>query len=208
MTIRRAKAKARQNAIARVLAMRPAERAGQQAALVSLFAVLPGFAQARTVMLYVSAFPEEIETLPLFQVAREMRKRVICPRVNSSDRRLELFPVEDPESDLEPGVLGILEPRRSLNEISVDLVDWVLVPGLEFDERGGRLGRGMGYYDRLLASLPPSVPTWALAFDAQWVDQVPIEPHDRPVRGVASPSRQVDTQKLSKSASDFSEPRR
>src|SRR5690606_23423041 len=70
------------------------------------------------------------------------------------------------------------EPDGSTPEISASDIDLVLVPGLAFDVGGGRLGYGGGYYDRLLASLPGSVPTVGVTLDELIVDAVPVEPHD------------------------------
>ena len=101
----------------------------------------------------------------------------IAPRGGSGSTE-----VDDPEHDLAPGTLGIPEPRAVCLEIAPDDVDWVLVPGLAFDDRGFRLGRGAGHYDRLLPTLRPDAPRWALAFDCQWVEAFPVEPHDVPAR--------------------------
>lgn len=63
--------------------------------------------------------------------------------------------------------------------------DIVLVPGLAFSPQGARLGRGGGYYDRFLASCPPGVHTWGLAFACQILESLPQEPHDQRVHRVA-----------------------
>ena len=67
----------------------------------------------------------------------------------------------------------------------------ILVPGLAFDARGYRLGRGAGHYDRLLPRLRPEVSRWALILDCQWVEDLPVEPHDIPLDGVVSPGREI-----------------
>jgi 5-formyltetrahydrofolate cyclo-ligase len=69
-------------------------------------------------------------------------------------------------------------------------VDIVFVPGLAFDRKGLRLGRGKGYYDRFLASLDGSSPRpvrCGIAFAEQFVEEVPIESHDRPVDVLFTP---------------------
>ncbi len=88
--------------------------------------------------------------------------------------------------ELEPGCMGIPEPKKSLRQESGRIVDpqnieLVLVPGLAFDASGNRLGRGAGYYDRFLARLRPSTVLIGLAFECQVFESVPVEPHDRPV---------------------------
>ena len=61
-------------------------------------------------------------------------------------------------------------------------IELVVVPGVAFDRRNFRLGRGGGYYDRFLAKIPSHTPTIGLAFDFQMIDALPEkETHDRPV---------------------------
>jgi 5-formyltetrahydrofolate cyclo-ligase len=179
----------RREAVARIMALSPAERDGQGAAVRALFPALPGFDTAGCVLLYVSAFAEEFDTRPLLRLARERGKRLVCPRVDRQARRLRLFQVDDPDTDLVPGTLGIPEPRPTCPPVAPGEVDWALVPGLAYDARCYRLGRGAGHYDRLLPTLRPGAPRWSLALDCQWVDELPDEPHDVPLDGVASPSR-------------------
>ncbi len=179
----------RREVIDRVLALAPSDRAEQERCMPALFRRLPGYAEAATVLLYVGALPEEIDTRPILVLALNSGKRVACPRVNRRERRLVLHEIHDPSTDLKPGSLGIPEPDRSLAEISPPEIDWALVPGVAFDAACDRLGRGAGYYDRLLPLLKQTAPRWALAFDAQWVDLLPKEPHDQTLDGVASPMR-------------------
>jgi 5-formyltetrahydrofolate cyclo-ligase len=155
------------------------------------------------VLLFVSAFPEEIRTARLLALAHEAGGRVVLPRVDLAERRLRLHLVGDPRSDLRPGVLGIPEPDPGLPEVSAYAVDWALVPGLAFDERGYRLGRGAGHYDRLLPAMRPDCVCWALGFGCQLVPALPVEPHDvaldgittpdRTIRGVGRPGRTIET---------------
>ena len=189
MTMRQVKRAMRQDVIARVLAMSPEDRSRQQSALLQAFPTLPGFAKATTVLLYVSAFAEEFDTLPMLRAALASGQRLVCPRVNRSEKRLDLFAIEDLTSDFEPGTLNIPEPRLSNAPIEPNTVDWVLVPGVAFDDRGFRIGRGAGHYDRLLPNLRPDAPRWSLAFDEQWINAVPDEPHDQPLDGIVSPGR-------------------
>jgi 5-formyltetrahydrofolate cyclo-ligase len=176
----------RKQMVERILALDPIGRLRDEALLTERFASLPGFATAEIVLLYVTAFPEEIATRPLLDQALDQGKRVVCPRVDRRERRLRLFEIADPARELAPATLGIPEPRQDCPEVLPERIDWVLVPGLAFDPKGYRIGRGAGHYDRLLPSLRPDAQTWALIHDCQWVDEVPIEPHDVPVHGVAS----------------------
>ncbi len=155
-------------------------------------ATLPGFASAGTILLYASAFPEEVDTTPLLRVALQSDKRLVCPRIVAKDRTLALFEVDDPKRDLLPGRRGIREPSMHSRSVQPTEVDWALVPGLAFDRLGYRLGRGGGFYDRLLTTLRPDVPCWALILGPQWVEEVPREAHDRPVVGLADHQEVLD----------------
>ena len=184
IAIRARKQALRREVAAKILAMDPGRRRREEAELIGRAAELPGFAGAGTVLLYASAFPEEIDTAPLLRFALARGQRLICPRVDREANRLRLHLIADPAHDLEPGTLGIPEPRRACPVVDPAEVDWALVPGLAFDAAGFRLGRGKGHYDRLLPTLRAEAPRWALALGPQWVDALPIEAHDQPLDGI------------------------
>jgi 5-formyltetrahydrofolate cyclo-ligase len=176
---------------AKIAALDPVERRQQEETLILRFPGLPGLAQAESVLLFVAALPEEPRTTELFDLAYELQKTVFCPRVDRRSGRLSIHRIADRNSELVPGILGIPEPRPGLPEVNPATVDWVLVPGLAFDERGFRLGRGAGYYDRLLPALRPDATCWSICLSCQLVRQLPIEPHDAPVDGITTPERDV-----------------
>jgi 5-formyltetrahydrofolate cyclo-ligase len=159
--------------------------------LIARFPALPGYADAHTVLLYVSAFAEELETRSFILDALARGKRVACPRVDRLEHRLRLYEIQSLSSDFEPGVLGIPEPRACCNELLPPEIDWALIPGLAFDVRCERLGRGGGHYDRLMPLLRPDAPRWSLAFECQLVTELPVEPHDIRVDGVVTASRLI-----------------
>jgi 5-formyltetrahydrofolate cyclo-ligase len=189
MDVRSRKRLVRRATLERVLALDPADRATQESVLTARFATLPGLGRAERVLLYVSAFADEPETRSWLGHVLESGKTLICPRVDRPARRLRLFVVEDVDADLKTTAMGIGEPSESCVPVEPSQVDWVLVPGVAFDARCARLGRGGGYYDRLLPLMRPEVPRWSLVFDEQWCDDLPLEPHDALVDGVVSPSR-------------------
>jgi 5-formyltetrahydrofolate cyclo-ligase len=181
----------RRSARSLILALGQEERAAQEAALVRLFDQLPGYAEAGSVLLYAKAFVEELETRPFLIHALEAGKRVVLPRVDRQRQVMRLFQILDPRRDLEPGTLKIPEPGPHCLPIEPEEIDWVLVPGLAFDLHCYRLGRGAGHYDRLLPRLRPDANRWALGFDCQVVEELPVESHDVPVDGVATPSHWI-----------------
>ena len=95
-------------------------------------------------------------------------------------------------TDLTSGAFGIWEPiPNPTRRVAPDAFDLVLVPGLAFDLDGGRLGRGAGFYDRFLASLPPKTRLIGVALDEQIVAKTPRDAFDLPVDALATPSRLV-----------------
>ena len=89
---------------------------------------------------------------------------------------------------LETHPLGFEQPRSRAPHVPFDEIDVVLVPGLAFDRHGYRLGRGKGYYDELLGTLPAGVIRVGITVDELLVDQVPTEAHDQRVAWVATES--------------------
>jgi 5-formyltetrahydrofolate cyclo-ligase len=191
MDPRSRKAEIRREVVTRILSMDREDRRVQETALVRRFEELPGFDRAGSVLLYASAFPEEIDTQPMLLRSLELGKRLLLPIVDRRSRSLRLAEVIDLDQDLTTGHRGIPEPRPGWLTVEPISVDWVLVPGLAFDSRGHRLGRGAGHYDKLLPCLRPEVPRWALILDTQWVEGLPIEPHDQPMDGVADARRTI-----------------
>ena len=89
------------------------------------------------------------------------------------------------ESTLVPDPYGAMQPPAHVDDAEVDLA---IVPLVGFTDTGQRLGQGGGHYDRLLAAQPDLVPI-GLAWDCQLVDALPLEPHDRSLRAVITPTR-------------------
>ncbi len=139
---------------------------------------LSAYRRARTVCFFVG-MPTEVDTCPMIQHAIDHGKRVLLPLVNLETKALKLYEVRDLKSDMRPGPFGILEPDPKITKrVSPKKADCVLVPGLAFDLKNRRLGRGAGFYDRFLKKLRPRTPKIGLAFSFQVVSEVPHEKHD------------------------------
>ena len=179
----------RRATLARILGLDPALRAAEESGLLGLLPRLPGFSETKTVLLFVSAFPEEIDTRSYIAKCLESGRKVLLPRIQRASRTLKLHEIGSFADDLEAGAMGILEPRKSCRLVDPGQVDWVLVPGLAFDCQRRRLGRGAGYYDRLLPTLRPDAIKVALILETQWVDEIPAEAHDVSLDAVVSCSR-------------------
>lgn len=81
------------------------------------------------------------------------------------------------EKDLVEGAFNIMEPQGPLFT-DYGKIDVVVVPGMAFDKKGNRLGRGKGYYDRFLSQLPPYIYKIGVCFDFQKFDNIPAEETD------------------------------
>jgi len=118
-----------------------------------------------------------VRTDALLAEALASEARLILPRVARVRDELALHAVADLEADLAPGTWGIPEPiAERCAEVALGEVDFVLVPGVAFDRRGGRLGYGGGFYARILRArqdLVDSGAAVAVAFALQIVDRVP-----------------------------------
>lgn len=129
----------------------------------------PDFQKAHIVMIY-SALPDEVQTHDFLAKWRHIKK-IILPTVVGDD----IIPVELAENtDFAVGDFNILEPQNKPYTGNYDLI---VVPGVAFDKKGNRIGRGRGYYDRFLCK-HPNVRRIGICFDFQLVDAVPTEPND------------------------------
>lgn len=97
-----------------------------------------------------------------------------------------------------PVLVPVSHPDGSLSwklndgeETTVQSGDLMFIPALAADARGNRLGRGKGYFDRQLENNPEGVEVYAVVFDVEILDSVPIESHDRTVQGLVSEKRIV-----------------
>ena len=154
-----------------------AQRASQE--IFRQLTALPEYMAARTVMLYLD-FLSEVRTRWFLPTAWSEGKHVVVPYCENGE--IELFRL-DHVGELAPGTIGVLEPRRELRgrpDRKVDRAgpDLIVVPGLAFDRRGGRLGYGKGYYDRFLHQARGDATRVAVCFECQMFAEIPHLPHD------------------------------
>ena len=112
------------------------------------------------------------------------------PWFDAANQRYAASGLRDFDADLATGRFGILEPKpEAIRPAAADQIDVALAPGLAFDETGNRLGRGMGYFDRLLQET--SGARIALAFDFQLLGEVPTEAHDTRMDFIVTETRLI-----------------
>lgn len=127
------------------------------------------FLMADRILMYHS-LPDELSTRK-FLDKWHSRKKFYLPRVNGVN--LDILPYD--ESRLELGAFHIEEPTGD-NTVSPEEIELVVVPAVAYDRQGNRLGRGKGFYDRLLATTRAT--KIGVAYEFQIVDEIPCEPHD------------------------------
>jgi 5-formyltetrahydrofolate cyclo-ligase len=165
--------------------MSSSERSAAGRSLRDAVLSLPEAQMAGTVAAYVSVGTEP-ETRGLVYALWKRGTYVLLPLL-LSDNDLDWASYEGPDS-LAAGPLGLLEPTEApRGPAAVTSADLVIVPALAVDGGGRRLGRGGGSYDRALARVGAAVPTVALIYDRELLDEVPAGRHDQPVRMVARP---------------------
>lgn len=163
----------------------PRQRAVDSDRIRQRLAACPEFAAAGHILGFVP-LPSEPDLLPLLAEALQSGQRIFLPRWDEASRlyRPALMPSQQ---ELVPGPFAIPEPPPSAETLPHQRLDLILVPGLAFDRAGRRLGRGRGFYDRLLAQADQAR-RWGIAFDFQVVTAVPHETHDVKLHRIATPS--------------------
>jgi 5-formyltetrahydrofolate cyclo-ligase len=139
------------------------------------------FLEAKIALLYIEN-PNEVKSAEIIRRTFDQNKIVVLPLVKTDTKKFKLFKIDDFAIDLKPGQNGILQPDPGrCRTVPIDCIDIAIVPGIAFDEKGGRIGSGDGYYDRLIPHLPVTTRKVALALDYQIIPQVPIDSHDKHV---------------------------
>lgn len=165
----------------------PEAIAQRSAAIVRTLDALPELAQAGTVALfYPIEQRHEVDLRPLDALLRSRRVRVVYPAIEP-ETRVMTFRFADALDDLEERGMGFREPAPSAKEASH--IDAIVVPALQVDPRGHRIGYGAGFYDRALPLFAPPARTIIVAFDFQMIAEVPVTEGDVPADIVVTDHR-------------------
>jgi len=182
------KAALRAQVRAQLRALGPELRAASSLQLCEIIRSQPVWQRAAAVLLF-SPLADEPDISALLDDALSQRKVVCLPRFDAAQGVYSAAQVSN-RADLAPGRFGALEPHEGCPAVSLKHLDLALVPGIAFDLAGRRLGRGKGFYDRLLAGVPGH--KCGVAFDAQIVAEIPVEPHDVRVNSILTPTRWLE----------------
>ena len=152
--------------------------AGRSELLAVRLRLLRSFHYANTALLFWP-LPGEVDLRGLIE---STAKRIVLPVVVGDNLILREY---SPEF-MSIGKFGIHEPDERAREVSPEEIDFAVIPGVAFDRYGNRLGRGKGFYDRLLPAL--HCPKCGVAFSYQIFDDIPVDPWDIPMDVVVTES--------------------
>jgi len=152
---------------------------------------LAEFQASRNILFFLS-LPREVQTDEMIQTALDLGKKVHVPLVDAKHRRLNISEISGLDIEFEEKRFGILEPGVShLKIVPPETLDFVLVPGLAFDRKGGRIGYGAGYYDRFLKEVAGHTVRVGVAYDFQVLDSIPQTQFDVPVQKILTEKNSI-----------------
>jgi 5-formyltetrahydrofolate cyclo-ligase len=164
----------------------PEKRAATSVQLCAKLKEQAFFKTAATV-LFFAPLPTEVDLWPLLEESFGAGKIVALPRFDSASQSYIACRVQSLRDEIISGQFSIREPHKNCVEIPSREIDLILVPGIAFDLHGRRLGRGKGFYDRLLTEIRGV--KCGIAFDEQIVEKIPVEPHDIGMDFILTPTR-------------------
>jgi 5-formyltetrahydrofolate cyclo-ligase len=138
-------------------------------------------------VLFYAPLKGEVDLWPLLAVALECNKIVCLPWFDASRREYQVRRIRSLLADIHIGHYGIREPSSVCEAFALKSLDLLLVPGVAFDDCGRRLGRGKGYYDRLLTGVNGI--KCGVGWDAQVCPEIPVLPHDIILDCILTPTR-------------------
>jgi 5-formyltetrahydrofolate cyclo-ligase len=187
--MKKTKAELRREIRTRLKELKPASASTDAARLVAQVTTLAEWKAAQSVFLFVPMSGEPAVDV-LLELALAAGKRVVVPAYEAETDSYLAREVKVSTEDLVTGKFGVLEPHRRCAEVPVGALDFAVVPGVAFTPDGKRLGRGRGFYDRMLASF--RAVSCGVGLDEQIVADMPVEPHDVKLSYVVTPTRLWD----------------
>ncbi|MEN6386825.1 MAG: 5-formyltetrahydrofolate cyclo-ligase [Phycisphaerales bacterium] len=139
----------------------------------------PEFHGANTIMAFLS-MPHEIETAPFILYAWQHNKTIAVPKISWQQRHMIAVVINSLDTGIATEAGGLRNPVTGI-PVPIEDIDLIVTPGLAFDDKGNRLGRGGSYYDRFFSNEKLRAKKCAFAFAEQVVDNVPITQSDKPV---------------------------
>ena len=186
--IHESKTALRQQVRERLTGLPSNQRKSGSDAIVVRVRSLPAWSSAPAILLF-APMPDEPDIWPLVETALAEGKTLGLPRFSSQAQTYVAARVREIQPDICTGKYGIREPSEACSAIPWADIELIVVPGVAFDLRGHRLGRGRGHYDRMLAQVRGI--KCGVAFDEQIVDEIPAAKHDVHMNLVVTPTRTI-----------------
>jgi len=181
------------NTISAVLkSISPEKRKSDSKKLCALLEKYPFFQNAQSI-LFFAPLPNEIDLWPLLEKVITGDRVVALPCLDAEKQLYAPRRIRNLQVEIISGQFGIREPAPGCISLPLDDLDLVLVPGVAFDDTGHRLGRGKGFYDRLLHNFKGMKA--GIAFDEQVVETVPVEKTDVVMDYLVTPTRRIEIRK-------------
>lgn len=143
-------------------------------------------------ILFFAPLADELDIWPVLELSMAVGVTCALPFFDAAKETYGARILNHLATEIVTGKFGVREPAASCAEIALDKFDLVLVPGMAFDFSGNRLGRGRGFYDRLLVET--SGIKCGVSYDFQLLEKIPAEPHDAKVNFILTPNRCVRRQ--------------
>ncbi len=117
-----------------------------------------------------------IPTEAIIRKALHIEKGIVLPVFTDAKNSILLYKISDYDKDLVISGDDVPEPDpEKCKKISLDDIDIAIIPGLAFDDKGGRVGFGNNFYSKLITKLPETCRKVSLAYEEQIVDQIQME---------------------------------
>jgi 5-formyltetrahydrofolate cyclo-ligase len=187
--IREKKQEIRDEIASRLATLEPDAVAEKTKAIEDRLFEFANFLESRIALLYTPA-ANEVTTLDIIERSFAYSKIIVLPAFDPETYQMTLMKIDVPDKDLIEGPRGNLEPNpERCKVVPIDCLDIAIIPGIALDEKGGRIGSGQGYYDRLIPNLPITTRKVGLVFEDQIVSLVPQESHDKHVDIIVTEAR-------------------
>jgi len=162
-----------------LLSLTESEKKQASQKIFKAIGILESFRKAKSIMLYAST-EGEVNTFPIMEDVLGRGLTLWLPFCDTETKTCFPAKVKNLKEDLSQGAFGIWEPpapqeRKMPKDFKPSII---FVPGMAFDKKGRRLGRGLGYYDRFLSGLPQGITKIGLAFNSQILAEVPVDSSD------------------------------
>ncbi len=140
-------------------------------------------------ILFFAPLADELDVWPLMEESIALGVTCALPFFDAEKNIYGARQIQNPATEIIAGKFGVREPSSNCVEIPFEKFNLVLVPGMAFDVQGNRLGRGRGFYDRLLVAVGGI--KCGVCYDGQLFPEIPTESHDAKVDFILTPSKLV-----------------